>query len=65
MKVSNTYTLFVNQMLGIVEYGTSDFALRIKKSPVGKIFDCNFEQLKFNLKVLSLVGGYMIIKSKR
>ena len=54
MKIAKTYTLHVNKMLGVATFGTSRFSLRANKYTVGEVYDCSFNELIHNLKILSL-----------
>lgn len=56
MKVSNNYVLYVNNMLGVAYYGTRIFGNRISSATFGNVFDCDFAQLKSNIRILTKKG---------
>ena len=61
MRVRLTYTLFINDQLMVATFGNTKFNNRIKNATFGRLYDCSFNQLKFNLKILNR-SGYKIIK---
>ena len=63
MKISKKYVLFINSITKHAFFGTEKFDLRISKVKFGQIYDCNFLQLKKNLKYLE-ENGYTISKKK-
>jgi len=63
MKIRKIYTLYINDMLRTATFGNSKFSSRINKATIGKIFDCNFPELKHNLKIL-IQQGYTAAQSK-
>lgn len=50
-------------MLGTATFGNSKFSCRISNATIGKIFDCNFSELKHNLKILTQ-RGYNVTQRK-
>ena len=61
MKIRNKYVLYINRMLGVAYYGGKKFDRRISKATLGKIYDCTFSELKFNIKMLR-DKGYEVYK---
>lgn len=50
-------------MLGTATFGNSKFSDRINNATIGKIFDCNFFELKHNLKIVKQ-RGYNVAQCK-
>lgn len=50
-------------MLGTATFGNNKFSYRISNATIGKIFDCNFSELKHNLKLLAQ-RGYNVAQRK-
>lgn len=63
MKIRKNYTLYINRMLGTATFGNSKFSNRISSITAGEIFDCNFSELKHNIKILAK-QGFDIIQRK-
>ena len=64
MKIRKNYTLYINEMLGTATFGNRKFSDRINDATIGKIFDCDFSELKYNLKILTQ-RGYNVAQTKR
>ncbi len=61
MKIRNNYVLYINDMLKTAYYGNSKFDYRICNMTIGKIYDCSFKELRYNLNILHK-RGYDIYK---
>lgn len=61
MKISKIYVIYINHSQKIVIYGGKEFSKRINKITIGFVFDCMFNELKSNLRLLS-DQGYSINK---
>ena len=63
MKIRKKYTLYINDMTNTVFWGGSGFNRRISKATFGRIYDCSFSELKFNIKKLSN-HGYLVVRGR-